>query len=277
MSQTASSIAIQAPEIRAISEAFRNARRRGVSLPAFPGDLPQTLAQAYAVQDLSIAQWPDTLAGWKVGGIGGVFREQYAADRLAGPIFSRGIYRCNDRDTITMPTFRGGFAAVEAEFVICLGDVSQLGEVLDSPESLLPGIASVHIGVEIASSPLKTINDVGPAAVVSDFGNNAGLIVGPGIADWNDLLLAQIDVSVVIDGQPIGNARANPGMRGPLGATAFLIQHCRRHGHPMPPGTFITTGAVTGVHEAPIGSHSLVNFAGYGQIQIDLAAFATAD
>ena len=40
-------------------------------------------------------------------------------------------------------------------------------------------VAAVHVGVETAGSPLATINDLGPCAIVADFGNNAGLIVGP--------------------------------------------------------------------------------------------------
>ena len=36
----------------------------------------------------------------------------------------------------------------------------------------------MFIGIEIASSPLVNINDYGPAVVASDFGNNAGLLLG---------------------------------------------------------------------------------------------------
>ena len=43
-------------------------------------------------------------------------------------------------------------------------------------------VGALHIGVEPASSPLATINELGPAVVVSDFGNNAGLLLGPEVA-----------------------------------------------------------------------------------------------
>lgn len=44
--------------------------------------------------------------------------------------------------------------------------------------------ATLFIGVEIASSPLATINTLGPRVVISDFGNNNGLILGPEVTDW---------------------------------------------------------------------------------------------
>ncbi len=40
----------------------------------------------------------------------------------------------------------------------------------------------MFIGIEIASSPLQNINDYGPAVVASDFGNNAGLLLGAEVA-----------------------------------------------------------------------------------------------
>ena len=53
---------------QAIARAFVDARRAGVSLPAYPGDRPETLAAAYAIQDTALALWGDRrIGGWKVG------------------------------------------------------------------------------------------------------------------------------------------------------------------------------------------------------------------
>ena len=47
-------------------------------------------------------------------------------------------------------------------------------------DDVIPFVQSMHIGVEVASSPLATLNDLGPGAVISDFGNNWGVVVGAG-------------------------------------------------------------------------------------------------
>ena len=55
--------------------------------------------------------------------------------------------------------------------------ISRLAEAADL-------IGAVHAGIEVASSPLGRINELGPIAVISDFGNNNGLVIGPEIAGW---------------------------------------------------------------------------------------------
>src|SRR3546814_7772641 len=62
-------------------------------------------------------------------------------------------------------------------------------------------IDMVHLGIEIASSPLPTINDLGPTVTISDFGNNNGLVIGPAIADWRGADIADWPVSLLINGR----------------------------------------------------------------------------
>ena len=103
-----------------ISERLVAARAGAEALPDFPGLLPETLKDAYVIQSASLQRWPDKIAGWKVGMVPEAYREALAAQRLAGPIFSSSIFRIEPNSTKTMPIYRGGFAAVEAEFVLRL-------------------------------------------------------------------------------------------------------------------------------------------------------------
>src|SRR5882672_7196796 len=54
---------------RHIAGHFVTARLNATPMPGFPGQVPETLAEAYACQDAAIAQWPDRIQGWKVGRI----------------------------------------------------------------------------------------------------------------------------------------------------------------------------------------------------------------
>ena len=51
-----------------VAERFVAARLAARALPDYPGPLPETLTEAYARQDAAITLWPDSIAGWKVGG-----------------------------------------------------------------------------------------------------------------------------------------------------------------------------------------------------------------
>ena len=67
--------------------AFVEARLAGRSIAAYPGQLPASPDEAYAIQFAAIHQWPDRVAGWKVGRINAPWDKAYGTVRIAGPIF----------------------------------------------------------------------------------------------------------------------------------------------------------------------------------------------
>ena len=253
--------------IATISDALLAARKARTPLAEFPGDLPTNLDDAYAIQLRSAGIYDSKIIGWKVGGVHPDMVEKWQATRMAGPAFEDALKTCEDGDTIVMPIYPGGFAAVEAEYVAVLGDVPDRDVTLDDMDDV---VTALHIGVEVASSPMKEINNIGPAAIVPDFGNNAGVIVGPQI-DKNADLTAH-DVSVTIDGVLAGKKPTGAGDKGPYGAVVFLINHLRAQGIVIPAGTVISTGAVTGVHSADDGSRSHVVFEDFGEFYVELKA-----
>jgi 2-keto-4-pentenoate hydratase len=248
-----------------IADAFVKARLEGRALPVFPGEIPANLEQAYGVQDLAIAQWPDTIVGWKVGYIGADRRDHTGEDRLLGPIFARAL-QSSTGAIVDFQVFAGGFAAVEAEYVLRL-DADAPAEVLDwTAETAAALPATLYIGVEVASSPLATINQLGPRVVISDFGNNNGLILGPEIPDWRLLDEQALHAETLIDGTVVGTGGATLLPGGLRAAYAFALSRSARRGRPLKRGDLIATGNATGIHDIQIGQQALIRFAGYGEI-----------
>jgi 2-keto-4-pentenoate hydratase len=192
----------------AIAEDFVRARLGAQTLPNFPGTIPDTLNAAYAYQDRAIALWPDHLAGWKVGGIGPPWLERVGEDRLVGPIFRRGIRLAPPGARVDFPVFAGGYAAIEAEFVARLGADADPDKVQWSPEEARELVSGLHVGIEAAGSPLAAINDLGPTVVVADFGNNAGLLLGPAITDWRTRRLESLTCETFIEEERVGGGGA---------------------------------------------------------------------
>lgn len=256
-----------------ISNALTRARRGGLSIDAYPGEIPSDLTEAYAIQRRSIDSWPDSVAGWKVGGIPLDFREKYRADRLAGPIFKNAVKTATNSSQITMSVFAGGFAAFEAEWVFELDDTSRYPHGPASEAETLSFIRAGYMGLEIASSPLKTINDLGPAVVVSDFGNNAGLVLGHRLRaeDMTNALAREVKVS--INGVEAGKCFSTADNAAAIGAVDFLIRHLRDLGINLPAGGYVSTGALTGIHEAFPGDHGMICFQGIGEIDVKLVPF----
>ena len=257
--------------LAAIAAGFVAARRQGSALDAFPGDIPGDLVTAYQVQDLAIANWPDTVVGWKVGYIAAERRDGSGDERLLGPIFSRQLWNATGSST-PIPVFVGGFAAVEAEYVLRLDADAPAGKLDWTPEEAAALPATLFTGVEVASSPLATINKLGPLVVVSDFGNNNGLVLGPQIPAWTTLdessLLAQTWVGDLHVGS--GGAGHLPG--GLRAAFAFALSRSARRGRPLKAGDYIATGNATGIHDITAGQQARVDFAGHARLDCHAVA-----
>ena len=241
-----------------IARALIDARARKTPLTAYPGAMPQTMAEAYAIQDSAIALDGRRIGGWKVGRIAADLVERYGGNRLTGPIFADEIFD-GVADRPVMPVYADGFAAAEAEVLLCFGEVGTRAYDIDSVRDC---IADVRTGIEIASSPFREINRHGPAVTASDYGNNKGLVLGPSIADWRDADLIRMPVEMAIDGAPVGTATMEAMLDGPFGSALFLIEVLRARGIAIPPGTWVSAGAITGIHEIRPGQRAEAIFDG---------------
>ncbi|MES2860128.1 MAG: fumarylacetoacetate hydrolase family protein [Pseudomonadota bacterium] len=255
-----------------IAATFVDARLNVRGFSDYPGSKPTSMAEAYETQEAAIGLFPDEIIGWKVGMVPPALQPSLNARRLAGPIFKRNLWTAG-REPTSLPAIPGGFAAVEAEFVARVGKVDP-NKTDWTLEEAVKAVAALHIGVELAGSPLSTINDLGSAVVASDFGNNGGLVLGLEIEDWA-ARLDGIEVETTIDGALIGSGTANSIPLGVLESVRFLIEHLARRGRPVAEGTLISTGAVTGVHQVQIGARSVCAFSGVGEIHCMVVA-ATA-
>ncbi len=253
----------------AIAAAFVTARRDATALGEYPGDIPPTLDVAYQIQDAAIRLVDDSVCGWKVGRIQPPLDSHFGTTRISGPIFARNVHPVSPvRD---MPVFVGGFGAIEAEFLFRLGSIDP-GRTHWSVADALDCVTAVHIGFEIASSPFAGINILGPTVTASDFGNNNGLLVGPAIPDWRQHDIDGITVTTRIDGEAVGSGQA-AGFPGGCGqSVAFLLENLAARGHVVPPGTWVSSGAVSGVHEIAPGSTAVAHFGDFGSIECHIVA-----
>jgi len=253
---------------RVIARRFVEARLRRRAVNGFPGALPTDMAAAYATQDAAISLWPDSVAGWKVGGVPPALQPVLGVHRVAGAIFANNVLKANGR-ALEVEAIEGGFFAIEAEFVARLADDLPSDKSDWTCEEAAEQIDAVFVGIELAGSPLSEINDLGSAVVASDFGNNAGLIVGREVPDWRERL-DSIAAETVVAGEVVGRGLASSLAGGPMESVRFLMEHCARWGRPLKAGTLISTGAVTGVHRVHAPVEAVCRFEGFGEMAVSV-------
>ena len=245
-----------------IARTFVDARRAGQAITAYPGPVPQTMDDAYAVQDTAIRYDGRTVGGWKLGRINSPHLERLGANRLAGPIFVDQIVEAPAGADVAMPIFAQGFGAAEAEFLLRIGTAPDPAKSDYTVADATALIDAVHAGLEIASSPYPAINADGPAVTASDFGNNNGLVIGDAIDGWRDQDINRWTLEFRIDGAVIATGKGADMLDGPFGAAAFLFNLAATRGLVLTPGQWISSGAVTGVHPVRAGNRVEAHFDG---------------
>ena len=253
----------------AIARRLVAARRQAQALAEYPGALPRTLDEGYACQDAAIALWGRPIVGWKVGRLSAEWEAKLGEERLVGPVFAGAVQAPRSGETARFPVIPGGFAAVEAEFVFRMAADAPADKTDYSHEEAAALVDALLVGVELAGSPLPLINVLGPAIVVSDFGNNAGLILGPEVANWRSRDEAAMRCETFIEGTSVGQGSAASISGGLLGALAFALSRCAGRGYPLKAGMLVTTGAATGIHDIVAGQSSRISFGELGELHCD--------
>ena len=246
-----------------IAKAFVDARRNWNSITDYPGKRPADLAAAYAIQDCALSIWQRDVGGWKVGKIPSPTSSELGENRLAGPVFA-DLIREENADLAEFRVFDPGFAAVEAEFMLRLAP--KAGALPSTPAEAMSWVDEIRIGLEIASSPYGAINDDGPCVTVSDHGNNAGLLLGKRVPESAWSSIDEIAVQVFVEGREVGTATTATMLDGPFGAVCFLLANLRQRGIAPQAGWWISSGAITGVHEVSPGQKVAASFAQVGNI-----------
>lgn len=247
------------------AERLLHARQQGLGLTTFPGELPSSLSEAYISQDHAIRLRNAAIAGWKVGFIAPDRRDQDGDERVLGPIFADLVQQAETGSQLPWRFIVGGFAAVEAEYIVRLGTEVNAHTALANEHDLQALVASVHVGVELAGSALLPINQIGPLAVASDFGNNNGLILGPQLPldpqslsapdTWADLSARTLVNDIEVG---LGGASNVPGT--PWRPFVFALRRLVQRGYSLPAGSLIATGASTGIHTVQNGDQASLQF-----------------
>jgi len=249
-----------------VARQFVEARLAARALREFPGPLPADMAQGYRAQEAAIALWPDEVVGWKAGRIPPELQAELGAERVMGPIFRGHLWQADATRPTQLPVIAGGFAAVEAEYIFRMGRDAPPDKLIWTPAEALELVDDLLVGVEFAASPLATINLLGPKVVASDFGNNAGLILGRGVPGWREAPEAIPPCHAYVNGRLVGDGSPSSIPGGPPASLAFLLAACAARGRPLRAGQLVTTGAASGIHDIEAGQTARITFGALEEI-----------
>jgi 2-keto-4-pentenoate hydratase len=146
-----------------------------------------------------------------------------------------------------------------------------------TPQEARAMVADLHVGIEIAGSPVADINALGPLASIACFGNNNGAILGPRIAAWHAMDLDALPCTARIDGLAVGQGDTSRLPGGIWAALAFAVEQQARIGQALRKGDIVCTGALTGMHPIAAGQSAEADFGPLGIVRCRAAAQTSQD
>jgi 2-keto-4-pentenoate hydratase len=248
-----------APEALAEAAAALVSVRRGAPrLPHLPDRLlPRTDAEGYAIQAQVTEALGWRIAGWKAGlGPNG--------DTSSAPLYAPLLRHSPARFEA------GGLSlfGIEGEIAFRLAlDLPPRGSPHDTG-SVRDAIASAHAAIEILDSRYQSLAGLSRFEMLADTFNNGGFVAGAPQAGWRAIDLADLAVSLTIDGEEIFAGRGTHPVGDPLAPVVWLANFLNARGAALAAGDYVTTGTCTGFATAKLGAHVRVDFSELGEAEV---------
>lgn len=223
-----------------------------------PALQPQSEADSYAIQRAVVARL-GPIGGWKVGSPAPDSPRFTCAPIPAAAIMADGA------------TITGSDRVVEAEIAVRLGRDLPPREQPYTAADLRAAIASVHPALEILATRFADGTAAGPLATLADASSNHSLLLGPPVAGWEAVELAEETVQLRVDGTVVKTGTGNPG-GDMLRLLVWLANTGARAAGGLRAGQAVTTGSWTGKDPAGPGQTVVAQFGRCGAATLRFAA-----
>ena len=237
------------------------ARRSGQRIRGLPESCrPQSLDEAYAIQDDVARQLGDSIGGWKVGAL------SYRHPSTVGPILASTILP----SPATLASATLALFGVEAEIAFRFGRDLPPREPEYGREEVLDAITSAHPVIEVLESRYLDILAVDRLSAVADNISNGFLVVGPAIEGWRQLDLERPFVKVTADDRLFALSIGNNG-GDPIRLLIEGANHVAQHRNGLKAGALMTTGTLIGILFTEPGKTVVADYRRLGRVQVTFA------
>lgn len=225
----------------ALARQLHHAREGGILLDLPEGEeFPGAIADAYYVQDRTIAMFDKEPRAWKLGATAKAAQNGLGLEEpFAGPIVPGQVLTSPAKLDVS------GFAChfFEPEVAITLG--RDIGGAIDADQAR-SAIASYHPAIEVINFRFRDGDSLDGPGMIADLGANGALVLGPAAPkDSADYWALTLDVR--INGKSVAE-RKPPAPETDIGELlAWFAGHAAARGYALRQGDVITTGSQAGI------------------------------
>ena len=247
-------------------EAWRE-RRQIDALPA--ACRPQTMADAYAVQDGLVQSAGLRVAGYKIGATNAQVQVRFGVDApFSGRLFADFV----GESPLRVPAGSVNFYAIEAEFDFVMGRALRPRAAPYTQAEVRAAVASVHPAIEVPDSRYGDWLSMQAEDLVADNAIGCLLCLGPAAAGGLDRALAGQRVVVRVGGEVVSEGAGANVLGDPWNVMVWLANHLSGRGLTLEAGHVVTTGSAADVVQCRPGDTVTAEFGPIGRAEVHFEA-----
>ncbi len=241
-------------------------RRTPRKMQAIPEALrPQTLTQAYAVQERLVAELGGATIGYKTACTSALAREQL---QVPHPLFGRLLSSSTYVGPVALRAEDFTLRTIEPEFAFHMRVDVPASDVPYTAETIARFVGTALPGIEIVDHRFEDWSAVGAPSIAADNAIHGAWVRGAEFAAWRALDLVSHEVTLRVDGQMVRTGTGAAVLGSPLHALAWLANELPRFGLQSKAGEFVTTGVVCDVYPASAGETIRADFGVLGSVEL---------
>ncbi|WP_298718347.1 fumarylacetoacetate hydrolase family protein [uncultured Oceanisphaera sp.] len=225
---------------------------------------PQTVAEAYAIQDgLARKLWLDEglrTSSWKVGA------PRPGVTPYSAPIPPQRVHDSGAR--VDTDTFH--MIGIEGELAFRLGRSLAPRAELYSQAEVKAAIGELCVTIELVDTRLQDWQQAGELWRLADNQINGALVVGNGVTDWQNIELGRQPVILRFNGEEQANKVGGHPLGDPTLILTEAVNHLVARNGGLQAGDLITSGTWTGMIFVEPGTEVEVVFPGIGEARVSL-------
>lgn len=237
-----------------------------------PGEhQPANLTEAYCIQEAVVHRrlpnaGRDHPIGYKIACTSRHAQRLLDTDK---PIFGRLI----SPSVYESPAFRSSeefrVRCIEPEFGFRMATDVPPERGPYNRESIARYVAAALPSIEIVDHRFADWSTVGALALIADNAIHAAWVHGDPNTQWQHLELAELPVSLSVNGRLLETGSGRRVLGHPLTALAWLANELPQYDERLTAGDYVTTGVCTDVYLAEPGDRIEARFGALGEVRLD--------
>jgi 2-keto-4-pentenoate hydratase len=257
--------ALSQTDVERAADSLLAARLSNTMIDALPeGARPASIEDAYRIQDRFIEKLDRKIGGHFAGCTNpAIQRKLGIAEPYSARLFETLILPSPARiAAVSFPPI-----VLECEFAFVFDRDLETRPTPYSLDEVRDAVRSVHPAIELVAGHLKDWTRQDIYSVIADNGTDGALIHGRG-RTIGDLDLADVTVSLSVNGDILQTGRGADVLGHPLHALTWLVNAQSRRGQRILAGQMFSTGTATDMQPVQAGDRAVADFGALGRVKL---------